>query len=207
MGELLGNAIYLDGTNTAFVYDGSTTTNFTYQGALSSGATGINDNGQIVGWYMGNGGTHGFVYNYGGDLSFESFDYPGGQCSDTELLAINGQGQILGTFRLQSYPGCATHTFMWNRSSDGSFVNIDAPGSTSTWATGINANGQVAGFSNYVNMNEFVWSKGTFTLLPLGEGACSQWPAGINNYGRVVGFFYPCQGDPNYEGFWAVPTP
>jgi probable HAF family extracellular repeat protein len=64
-----------------------------YPGTLSTAATGINDNGQVVGYYLGpSGKTNGFLYSGG---TFTSIDYPG--FPNTFLEGINNSGQIVGS--------------------------------------------------------------------------------------------------------------
>jgi probable HAF family extracellular repeat protein len=64
-------------------------------------AYGINDTGQIVGWYYdgsGNGGNHGFLLSGG---TYTTLDYPGAisphGTSATWAYGINDLGQIVGT--------------------------------------------------------------------------------------------------------------
>lgn len=56
-------------------------------------ALGINDSGQIVGYYTDKTGLHGFLYTGG---TFLTIDVPG--ALSTRARAINNQGQIIGTF-------------------------------------------------------------------------------------------------------------
>jgi uncharacterized membrane protein len=54
---------------------------------------GINDAGQIVGFFVGPG-EHGFLLDTGG--SFTQIDVPGAR--STEAFGINDAGQIVGSF-------------------------------------------------------------------------------------------------------------
>src|SRR6516225_2219950 len=63
-------------------------------------AYGVNDTGQIVGWYYdrsGNGGNHGFLLSGG---TYTTFNYPGAMSSHgtpvTFAYGINDLGQIVG---------------------------------------------------------------------------------------------------------------
>lgn len=77
-----------------------------YPGAITTVFTGINNKGQIVGWYTdgtptqfgrGNYQAHGFIYNIGSG-TFTRFDDPG---RDRTLpSAINDQGQVVGSSEL-----------------------------------------------------------------------------------------------------------
>lgn len=195
----------VDGSHTGFVYSGGTTSTFSYPGIVrDTWANGVNDAGQIVGTYRDSVGyDHGYVYNYGGDSSFSSFDFPGQ--IGTFLTGINGQGQIVGHYvYLISSNNYGRVGFLWNRSSDGSLLRIiinPAWGVTQLW--GVNANGQIAATSDY----SYIWSSGFLTTLPPVPGSCSSGVAGINNYGRVVGIWSPDCYSAHYQGYWAVPTP
>jgi probable HAF family extracellular repeat protein len=62
-------------------------------GARSTSAQGINDAGQIVGFFIDSTGNHGFLDTGG---SFTTIDVPG--TSFTIANGINDAGQIVGTF-------------------------------------------------------------------------------------------------------------
>ena len=64
-------------------------------GANGTFVQGINDLGQIVGWYLDAGGvTHGFIYS-GGD--FTNLDEPAG-VNGTQLNGINNAGEVVGSY-------------------------------------------------------------------------------------------------------------
>src|SRR5262245_61012362 len=64
-------------------------------GVNGTGAQGINDSGQIVGWYSSNNlYAHGFLRS--ADGSFTSFDVP--SATSTFAMGINGTGQIVGQY-------------------------------------------------------------------------------------------------------------
>jgi len=106
-------------------------------GALGSVPAGINDAGQIVGWFSDATGTHGFLLSGG---NFTTIDVPGAALG-TQALGINVTGQIVGVFTdASSVPhGC--------RLSGGTFNTIDVPAAMghNTVAHGINAGGQIVG--------------------------------------------------------------
>src|SRR5262249_55633584 len=112
-GQLVGNLV--NGRNSqGFLDAGRLFTAINAPGAVASCplltlscgtfATGINNSGQIVGYFGDTAGvTHGFVYSGGG--SFTTIDYPGiscpgGRCG-TFVNGINDSGQIVGTIRFQ----------------------------------------------------------------------------------------------------------
>lgn len=66
-------------------------------GAVASNANGINNAGQIVGFYTDStGNNHGFLRNVDG--SFKTIDYPGG--ANTRLFGISNNGKIVGGYQV-----------------------------------------------------------------------------------------------------------
>ena len=94
----------------------------------------INPEGDIVGFYVAGGVTHGFLFVEG---SFTTIDVPG--ATSTQPFGINPQGDIVGQYSA----GGITHGFL--RDSTGSFTPLDFPGSSSTAAQGINSQGDIVG--------------------------------------------------------------
>ena len=71
-----------------------------------------------------------------------------------------------------------------------SFTTIDAPGSSSTFAMGINASGQiVGGFADSQGTHGFLLSGGSFTTInpPGGSTPAFTFASGINDGGQIVG--------------------
>jgi probable HAF family extracellular repeat protein len=157
--------------------------------------TGINNAGQIVGYYFGPGGSglvSGFLYHGG---TFTTIDDPLG-IDGTEIYGINNAGQIVGYY----YDGSGnTHGFLY---SGGIFTTIDNPGGD-TVLTGINDAGQIIGAAN--GIGNFLYSGGTFTHLadPLAPGNTTAL-TGINDAGQIVGY-YSDSSDFLY-GFLATPA-
>jgi uncharacterized membrane protein len=84
------------GTFQGFLYTGGSFTPIAVPGAALSVATGINNAGQIAGYFFGagtNGGQHGFLDTGG---SFTQIDVP--DSIFTDVFGINDLGQIVGTF-------------------------------------------------------------------------------------------------------------
>jgi len=76
-----------------FLKDGSSYTTFDYPGAIGTNVWGINDAGQIVGYYWDSTGSHGFLKD---GSSYTTFDYPGPVW--TYAYGINDAGQIVGQY-------------------------------------------------------------------------------------------------------------
>src|SRR2546426_1157699 len=110
--------------------------------AAGTAANGINDTGQIVGWYEdGSGGLHSFLYSGG---TYTTLDHPLAT-GYTVATGINNKGQIVGYYANGS---SSLHGFLY---SGGTYTTLDDPLATATThggtvAQGINASGQIVGF-------------------------------------------------------------
>jgi uncharacterized membrane protein len=90
---IVGGAIGPTIGNVAFTFDGTTISKLTVPNSTSSFALGLNDAGNIVGWFKDSGGQHGFV-DIGG--AFTTLDDPNAGLS-TQAYGINASGTIAGT--------------------------------------------------------------------------------------------------------------
>jgi probable HAF family extracellular repeat protein len=103
--------------------------------------TGINNTGQIIGWYtpgpdLSSGSPHGFIYSNG---NYTTVDDP--LASATFLNGINDEGQIVGQECFPSTSGpCPGFIY-----SNGVFTPISVPGWGSISPTDINNAGQIVG--------------------------------------------------------------
>ena len=70
-------------------------------------ATGINSEGDIVGYYGAGGTNHGFMRDKDGE--FTSLDFPG--ATGTQAWGINSRGDIVGVYGA----GGTTHGFVLNK--------------------------------------------------------------------------------------------
>jgi hypothetical protein len=95
-GESVGG--YWDGTRAhGFLLSGGVYTTLDPPGSISTTAVGINNFGQIVGWYADASDIwHGFVLSSG---TFTTVDYP--SKLNTFLFGINDNGQIVGAYDMQ----------------------------------------------------------------------------------------------------------
>jgi uncharacterized membrane protein len=125
---------YIQGKAHGFLRSNGVFTKIEPPGAVASGASGINDAGQIVGWFGDGHSAHGFLFDGNG---YTSIDVPG--AIRTSALGINAAGQIAGTF---------TDASSVNRGfllSSGVFTTIDLPGVSGTNVLGLNDVGQIVG--------------------------------------------------------------
>ena len=115
-----------------------------FPGAVLTNAQGINDQGEIVGFYTDGGGrTHGFVQSGG---HFRSVDYPNADA--TQALGIGPAGDIVGTYQRAGEPGpiagaIPIHGFLMTRR--GGFFKVDYPGHQNTIAQRILPDGTILG--------------------------------------------------------------
>jgi hypothetical protein len=144
-------------------------------------AQGINDGGEIVGFYRDAGNVqHGFLLTGG---VYTPIDVPG--AATTQANGINNAGVIAG----YSTTGGTTSGYV---RTGGTFSPVVVPGSTGTNAWGINNAGTVSGYYTVgAGTHGFVDSGGTFTA-PLDDPAGvpgSTTVLGINGAGTVVGYY------------------
>jgi uncharacterized membrane protein len=101
-------------------------------------ASGIDDRGQIVGYYDDSAGTHGFLLR---DDKFATIDFPG--ATFTVALGIGAHEEIVGTYRMPGEPAVNFHGFL--RTRDGRFKRIDSPPHKNTIAQRILPDGTILG--------------------------------------------------------------
>ena len=156
------------------LYANGTWTKLDFPGAIVTWPTGINNLGQVVGWYENNTGQHGFIYNRG---TWVSFDFPD-TTTFTEPAGINDRGQIVGDR--------GGHAIVYDH---GGVTVIDYPGAAVTAAFGINNRGQVVGeysTTSPFGIHGFLYDNGTFTTIDY-PGAVVTAAFGINDLGQIVG--------------------
>jgi hypothetical protein len=103
-GIVCGTALLISGsvdTYIGFLYNTNTSTFTTiiYPGATRTVVQGINDGGEVAGFYTLAGVTSGFTYESG---VYTPFNYPGSNL--TELFGISNNGTISGLYTCPSGP-------------------------------------------------------------------------------------------------------
>ena len=79
--------------------------------------------------------------------------------------------------------------------ADYTYVRLNVPGSDETWATGINARGDIVGVYFAAGIrNGYLLRKGVYTTLPFPEGATAFGARAINSRGDIVGTFDSSDG-------------
>jgi probable HAF family extracellular repeat protein len=163
-------------------------------------AYGINDSGEIVGkaGVNVNGTTHAFLNVSGVTSDLGTIPDCHGQQPATYsgiAYAINNSGQIVGITNYAGENGCTglnSTAFLYN---NGSMVALGGLGTTSSTATAINNNGQIAGY--FVNgsgqTHAFFYSGGVATDLGT-LGGTSSIATAVNSNGQVVGYSTTASG-------------
>jgi uncharacterized membrane protein len=141
-GEIVGdyyNCLTSGCPEHGFVLDKGVYTSIDVPGAASggTGAEGINNSGDVVGFFYSSSGVQSYVFNTT-TSTFTTFDILGS--SQTAAQGINDAGQIVGTFTntLGSFGFLDT---------GGIFTPIAVPGASYTDAYSINDGGQIVGYS------------------------------------------------------------
>lgn len=153
-------------------------------GAYSTIATGINDLGEVVGWSQFFGTGVGLVgWRWSADEGFTVLPQPFG-ASSSRAIDINDAGVITGDGGYDS--GVA-----W-RFENGEYELLDTVGGYPiSYATGINASGQVAGTARTGSITfpqmAFLNSPGGGSTMIVGDG----YSARLNDLGQVTGTATP----------------
>jgi probable HAF family extracellular repeat protein len=145
-------------------------------GGPSSSATGISNNGKIVGWASpsSDGGAHAFLFD---GIEMADLGTLGGPYSFAN--GVNSSGQVAGYSVIGSGSNDA---FLF--SGIGPMKGLGTLGGSNSYANGINESGQVVGGADISpnGSHAFLYSGGV--MLDLGPGEAY----GINNRGQVVGY-------------------
>ena len=173
-GEIVGNS------QGAFLISGGKRTTLpdlsSYGGGGFSGASGINDNHQIVGSSdNASGYSHAVMWSNGTVTDLGTL---GG--TQSAAYAINNLGQVTGWAHTASE---ATHVFLW---SNGTMTDLGTFGLDPV-GEAINNHGVIVGQSGN---GAWIWSNGTFqnlnNLIPPGSGFTLNDATAINDNGQIV---------------------
>lgn len=177
---------------------GSTAVQLDYPGAVATFGRAINNNGDIVGWYIG-GGRHGFLLKSGNYTQYMRIDVPASwNAHGTTALGINDSDMIVGSYFRRDADNLV-HQHGYCLMPNGSFVQIDVPGATDTIPRAI-SNANVAGFyfDQSGNLHGFTGMNGAALTIDY-PGAVFTQVGGINNNGDVTGTYADSGG--NVHGF------
>jgi hypothetical protein len=172
--------------------------NFRFQnidvpGSTSTSVGGINNLGQMAGFFHdSSGGVHGYVQD-GADIRV--FDFPNAHKTFGEV--INNAGMVAGAYS----DGVRFHGFTLK---DGVFTTIDFPGSVFSDVVDLNDRGDLAGVweDPSFGLHGFTFDKNGFTSI---DDPAQTWPTpstqslGINDGETVNGLFLDVND--NFHGF------
>jgi uncharacterized membrane protein len=213
-----GQIVGIDFTGPAakgYLYSDGVLTEFSAPRAIQTYASGINDLGQISGFYVDqNNMTHGFV-NFAG-RSVTTFNLSE---SEGQIGGINNSGDLVGYtigntgvggFKYDVWTGLSTAlpielafgindfgSIVGSNSIDallysrGVLTEFNVPGALETEAYGINDAGVIVGdyFNTDTNATGFVYQNGNYTFLNV-PGAFDTRAFGISNNGEIVGAYF-----------------
>ena len=138
-GDLVGTAIFSDGTQPAFVSLDGIVTTFAVPDATATFAYQLNSSNQIIGYYIdSNGLTHGYTRDSAGVLTYP-IDVPGA----TGTLLLGNNDSNWGVGRYTDTLG-VTHGLFYVTPDD--ILTYDYPGATYTSLNGINKDGLICGY-------------------------------------------------------------
>ena len=185
------------------------------QGDTVAMATGINDNGLVIGrsGVCSNSSLHGVVWQEGMPTDLGNL----GGVLNTQPWAINSRGQVVGNSDLagdnnqpppQQPP--PFHTFLWTKDSGMQDLGT-LPGDVYSSAFGINEQGQVVGGSCTQNFNlcrAFLWQNGVMTdanALVMGPTSLHLWFGNdINSRGEIAAYALD-QSNGEFHAALAIP--
>jgi len=163
--------------------------------SFNSYATGINDQGQVVGYFEGPQQSHAAIWQNGTrtDLMPDPATY-------SQAMGVNDAGQVVGYYNGQN----VAHAVVWQ--PDGSVTELAPLSGGEAVARDINAAGDVAGngtLEGNLEGRAVLWQGGTPEDLGTLGGFLSVATA-LNNNGQVVGWSYTT-GDNGLHAFlWAA---
>lgn len=177
----------------AFIWQNGTMTDLGTDGNDDvSGALGINNSRQVVGWsetsnvtHSTNTSTHAVLWQNGGitDLGTLSGD------NVSRAYSINNRGQVFGeSFNMTNNTNGTIETIHIFRWQNGVMTNLGSlvtpSGYIESQISDINSKGQVVG--RHYSGSPFMWQNGTLTELG-NLGGIDSWAYSINEVGTVVG--------------------
>jgi probable HAF family extracellular repeat protein len=164
---------------------------FAFPGAVATVGHGINNLGEVVGYYFdASFNRHGFLFD---GKVFASIDLPG--ATDTAAQKVNDSGLVVGWFdKADGVP----HGFSYK---NGVYTAIDFPGSIDTIAEGVNAEGDVVGAYDDTNFitHGFLLHNGRY-LRTDAPYALQTELTSINDEGQIAGITWDDQFNGPYLG-------
>ncbi|HYK24749.1 MAG TPA: PEP-CTERM sorting domain-containing protein [Steroidobacteraceae bacterium] len=151
-------------------------------------AYGINDSGQVTGWFIdGSGVQHAFIYSAGTWTTIDGNPLIAGGAW-TQGLGINDSGQLVGSL----FDGMLLHQAFYNGTSWSLLGEDPSSVNNSTSYFTINNSGSMTGEyeDSSFHQQAFLYDGSTYTdLVNPYVGSTVTVPWGLNNAGDVTGYF------------------
>ena len=185
-GKVSGTAIDMSGIAHAFRFSNFTLTDLTPTNWGNSGASAINDSGQVAGimYVETTNGWEKHAVRFSGGSQIDLGHLSGGR--DSSAYGINNQGDVVGDAEVQ--PNVKYHAFLWKPSTG--MVSLGTLGGNEARDRGINDSGEVAGWSELYGTDDFHafrYASGTMSDAGTLAGPMSVAHR-INNSGQMVGW-------------------
>jgi hypothetical protein len=217
-GEIVGTYLASDGVQYGFIDQGGTFTTLKDPNAdtalgpsapyAGTAAYGVDDSGEIVGWYVDSTETvHGFVYQ-GGSFTTEDCPGAGTGLNPNTLLGFEGSG-----FGFVDNFGTATGTCWESNKSQYNFIYQNGrfnrvpnvPGSSDTIIAWVIKSGVSGGWYTRGHVTEgYIYQNGRFTTIKDPLGRYGIYLDGANDFGAIAGAYYDHSG--NTYGFVMTPS-
>jgi len=212
-GSTAGFYIDSQGASYGFIWQDSKVTPLNVPDGNNTGASGINDHGQVVGNFVdSSGNNHDFIYSIQHGTWTILPEVPGLPLLSN--VTINDAGIVVGS---GFYGTTANVGFIWDGNSY-SFFSVPGADETQGLGTsplGMNDRGQICGLHQDTQgaVHGFIKDGSNYTTVDV-PGADQTWCFGINNQGDVVGVYYVFAPDFQEHGyilskgrFFTFPTP
>jgi len=164
-------------------------------GGTASGAWGVNNSGQVVGWAATSGGVwHAFRTAANQPINTATDDLGALDSSSSQAWGINDSGQVVGFSYTSGGPAHGFRTAPNQRINPGT-DDLGTLGGTRSYANAINASGQVVGESDVAPQTTHSHAFRTAANQPINPatddlgtlGGTMSYAYGINDSGQVVG--------------------